>query len=104
MINARAVDGESLSEPRAVQVRRGLILEERDEPAEVMDGEGATPLPGLIGTHVHFDAVDNRAVFTRWGVTTALDMDRRGELVAQLHGDRRLSDVRSVTSPASGAR
>lgn len=102
IINARVFDAESLSDPKVVQVRHGLIADQCGDPAEVIDAEGGALLPGLIDANVHFDAVENRAVFTRWGVTSALDMGCRGELVAQLRGDRGLTDVRSATSPASG--
>ena len=106
--NVRVFEGDTVSAPQTVRVTEGLIAETNVETDAEVDGghefdaAGGTLLPGLIDAHVHFDAVGNLEVFTGWGVTTALDMGTRAELVADLHDHPGRTDVRSATSPASG--
>ena len=70
----------------------------------VIDAEGAALLPGFIDAHVHFDAIENRAVFIRWGVTTALDTGCRAQLVARLRDDLELTDGRGLIDPEINLR
>ncbi len=106
--NVRVFDGDTVSAARSVRLADGLIAEADAEHDAQIDGghefdaAGGTLLPGLIDAHVHFDAVQNLEVFTRWGVTTAMDMATRAELVADLRAHPGRTDVRSATSPASG--
>lgn len=101
LTDVRVFDGYGLSEPRTVCVSDGLIAGETGSQV-VIDGKGATLLPGLIDSHVHFDAVTNLADFGRWGVTTALDMATRPrELVDSMRGGVGQTDIRSAGSPAS---
>ncbi|MEC5151932.1 amidohydrolase family protein [Cryobacterium sp. GrIS_2_6] len=69
----------------------------------IIDGTGKTLLPGLIDTHVHFDSYADLGEFTRWGLTTVLDMGTHPKsLVDRMRDQTGLSDVRSSGSPASG--
>lgn len=69
----------------------------------IIDGTGKTLLPGLIDTHVHFDSYADLREFTRWGLTTVLDMGTHPKsLVDSIRNQAGLTDVRSSGSPASG--
>ncbi|MCO4251224.1 amidohydrolase family protein [Pseudarthrobacter raffinosi] len=77
--------------------------EERGESGTIIDGTGKTLLPGLIDAHVHFDSYADLGEFTRWGLTTVLDMGTHPKsLVDSIRNQRGLTDVRSSGSPASG--
>ena len=91
-----------------VRTDRGLIRSV--EPAgaaqpyegEVVDGSGATLLPGLIDAHVHLrDAADLRTL-ARWGVTTVLDMGTLGADPRRAPADAAGSTCAARAPPRSG--
>ncbi|WP_299529200.1 amidohydrolase family protein [uncultured Streptomyces sp.] len=96
---ARVFDGEKPLGVTTVVIRGGTIVQVGGEVpagAEVVDGSGATLLPGLIDAHVHTDR-DSLALALKFGVTTELEMqgvntrDRRGAISE----DDSVADVRS---------
>lgn len=72
--NVRVFDGTGLTEPRSVALDGGLIVETAAPGARTVDGGGGALLPGLIDTHVHVETLAELETYSRWGVTTALDM------------------------------
>lgn len=91
----RVFDGERVLPSATVLVRDGLIAEVGagvSVPAgvPVLDGNGATLLPGLIDSHVHTWG-DARSDALRFGVTTELDMftDHRGLAAARAERESR---------------
>lgn len=96
---ARVFDGEKALGERTVvldgpKIRR--IGGDVPAGAEVVDGRGATLLPGLIDAHVH-SAPGSRALALRFGVTTELEMQgmntrENRERVAE---DDTVADIRS---------
>ncbi|MEU8633615.1 amidohydrolase family protein [Amycolatopsis sp. NPDC048633] len=96
---ARIFDGEK---PLGVQT---VVLDGRKirqvggevpEGAEVVDGRGATLLPGLIDAHVH-SAPGSPALALRFGVTTELEMQGMNtrENRAHITEDDTVADIRS---------
>jgi imidazolonepropionase-like amidohydrolase len=77
--NVRVFDGERVLDHAQVAVDGGLIqavgsqLSARSDLA-VIDGAGATLLPGLIDAHVHVRSVEELRQALAFGVTTVLDM------------------------------
>jgi imidazolonepropionase-like amidohydrolase len=68
----------------------------------ILDGRGATLLPGLIDAHVHLRGTSDLEQLARWGVTTALDMGSwPPALIAELR-KAGSSDVRSTGAGALG--
>ncbi len=68
----------------------------------ILDGRGATLLPGLIDAHVHLRGTADLEELARWGVTTALDMGSwPPALIAELR-KAGSSDVRSTGAGALG--
>jgi len=61
IVNARLVDGTGApARHTSIGIRDGVIASLGDAPPEsarVLDAEGLTVLPGLIDSHVHFQAV-----------------------------------------------
>lgn len=90
--NARIFDGERVI-PRGTVVVRGREIAaagadvEVPAGAEVIDGAGATLLPGLIDSHTHTwgDALSRALVF---GVTTELDMFTTPELARAMREEQ----------------
>lgn len=100
---ARVFDGMDTREPATVLIDDGRIVSiggpapDDAEIAEVVDGAGATLLPGLIDAHVHTNP-GALALALTFGVTTELEMqgtNTRGGR-AHLAADDRLADVRSA--------
>ncbi|MEV3927130.1 amidohydrolase family protein [Actinomadura coerulea] len=96
---ARVFDGEKTLGVTTVLVEDGRIARVGgDVPAdaEIVDGGGATLLPGLIDAHVHTSR-ESLALALRFGVTTELEMqglhtrDNRGDISE----NDALADVRS---------
>jgi imidazolonepropionase-like amidohydrolase len=76
LANVRVFDGDRLTEPTDVTVEGAVISSvgsSRAEDAEIVDGAGATLLPGLIDAHTHADERALRQALT-FGVTTELDL------------------------------
>lgn len=74
--NVRIFDGQDVIGERSVVLEGGLITAVGGPmPADaiVVDGNGATLLPGLIDSHVHTDVEGLRVALT-FGVTTELEM------------------------------
>ncbi|MEU3644913.1 amidohydrolase family protein [Lentzea sp. NPDC034063] len=97
---ARVFDGEKTLGVTTVSIEDGKIVQVGGEVpagADVVDGTGATLLPGLIDAHVH-TGPEALALALRFGVTTELEMqgvntrDRR----AAISENDALADVRSA--------
>lgn len=74
--NAQIFDGEKAVGVRTVVIDGGRIARvggDAPEGSEIVDGSGATLLPGLIDAHVH-SAPGSLALALRFGVTTELEM------------------------------
>ncbi|KDN24054.1 amidohydrolase family protein [Amycolatopsis rifamycinica] len=100
--NVRVFDGAGLTEPRTVFVDGGRLSDEATG-GPVLDGAGQILLPGLIDAHVHLHGRENLEQFTRFGVTTALDMaTTSAALLAGLRDQPGLTDIRSAGVPAIG--
>ncbi|WP_033296026.1 amidohydrolase family protein [Amycolatopsis jejuensis] len=108
---ARVFDGRESLGIVDVEVADGRIVRvggSRHEGAELIDGTGATLLPGLIDAHTHTDADSLRQALA-FGITTELDMlsipERMIPLRAQVAESADLADVRSPSfglTPAGG--
>jgi imidazolonepropionase-like amidohydrolase len=97
---AQVFDGEKALGVRTVVVDGGRIARvggAAPEGSEIVDGRGATLLPGLIDAHVH-SAPGSLALALRFGVTTELEMqgmntrENRGHIT----DDDTVADVRSA--------
>mgnify|MGYP002734252162 CR=1 FL=1 len=74
--NVRIFDGEQLLEARTIVFDQSGILAiggEIPADAQLIDGQGATLLPGLIDAHTHTDLEGLRNAL-QFGVTTELEM------------------------------
>ena len=104
LTDVRLLDGERLGPPVTV-VLRGATIEAVGaavpEGADVVDGAGATLLPGLVDAHVHLDDAAQLEAARAWGVTTMLDMADRPEVFDPLRGRPGLPDLRGAGWPAS---
>ena len=77
--NVRVFDGERISDAHTVVLNGARIQalgEEAPAGATVVDGAGATLMPGFIDAHVHTDMNGLRDAL-RFGVTTELEMNGR---------------------------
>ena len=97
--NARVFDGEEVIGSPVVTMDGGVIREIGDTVppgATVVDGTGATLVPGLIDSHVHTDRAGLRDALA-FGVTTELEM--QGHWSAKTRRDiaarRDLADLRT---------
>ncbi|MFJ5173759.1 amidohydrolase family protein [Streptomyces griseoviridis] len=97
---AQIFDGEKAVGVRTVVIDGGRIVRvggDVPHDSEVVDGSGATLLPGLIDAHVH-SAPGSLALALRFGVTTELEMqgmntrENRGAITE----DDTVADVRSA--------
>jgi len=98
--NASVFDGRDLIGIKTVVFENGIIIaigEDIPDDAEIVNGEGATLLPGLIDSHVH-TSLDGLREALRFGVTTELEMaggfTKNGREL-QLKGIYDVADVRS---------
>lgn len=102
---ARVFDGEDLLGVADVEVADGKIVAvggERPEGVELVDGHGATLLPGLIDAHTHTYEEPLRHA-TPFGVTTELDMLSMPELMVPLRRKvAESSEFADVRSPSVG--
>ncbi|MEV4208638.1 amidohydrolase family protein [Nocardia salmonicida] len=97
--NAQVFDGEKALGIVTVLVEDGKILRvggDIPDGAEIIDGSGATLLPGLIDAHVHTSR-DALALALRFGVTTELEMQGTNTRHnrAGISDDDTVADVRS---------
>ena len=104
--NVRVFDGARLGEPVTVRVEGAMISARTPaggvRDADVVDGGGATLLPGLIDTHVHVDKIAQLEVSASWGITTLLDMGNKDLAnLAALKKGQGLPTVKSAGNPAS---
>ncbi|MET7399231.1 amidohydrolase family protein [Dactylosporangium sp. NPDC005572] len=102
--NVRVFDGHGLRPPGSVVVD-GDRFGSGTEGDRVIDGAGATALPGLIDAHLHLDGRESLDRLVRAGVTTALDMGNGPmDKFDALRYTRGLTDVRTagVTATAPG--
>jgi imidazolonepropionase-like amidohydrolase len=102
---ARVFDGEDLLGVADVEVADGRIAAvggERPEGVELVDGAGATLLPGLIDAHTHTYEEPLRHA-PPFGVTTELDMLSMPELMIPLRRKvAESSEFADVRSPSVG--
>ncbi|MFP3466083.1 amidohydrolase family protein [Leifsonia sp. SIMBA_070] len=100
IVNARIFDGEEVIPETSVLIEGARIVSiggQAPDDAQIVDGRGATLLPGLIDAHVH-TSLEALELALTFGVTTELEMqgmftrDRRGAVT----DDDRLADVRSA--------
>ena len=102
LTNVRVFDGGQLSEPTEASVDGAVIRSIGDHAGTagraVVDGAGATLLPGLIDAHTHADEQALRQALS-FGVTTELDMTSMPEVMIPLRktvaATADLADVRS---------
>ena len=101
LANIRVFDGTRLTEPTDLTVEGAVISRvggSRAEDGAVVDGGGATLLPGLIDAHTHADEQALRQALT-FGVTTEFDLMSTPEtmipLRARVATSFDLADVRS---------
>jgi len=103
IINALVFDGMNVIGKPTITFEDGVIVEiggaiPQGDNVVVIDGEGATLLPGLIDSHVH-TSVDGLREALRFGITTELEMaggfTQSGRQL-QLKGIYDVADVRSA--------
>ena len=101
IVNAMIFDGNELIDPQPVIFKNGVISQIGGTvpvDAHVVDGTGATLLPGLIDAHVHTSIAGLRDAL-QFGVTTELEMaggfTKKGRNL-QLTGVYDVADVRSA--------
>lgn len=102
--NVRVFTGSGLSDPRRVVFDGATLVDDSRSAGEVVDGNGATLLPGLIDTHMHtvLGRVDLENL-AYWGVTTGLDMAAWPlEFVTAMRQERGVAQIFSATIPAIG--
>lgn len=101
----RIFDGQSFGEPTDVGIADGLLTDDAETNAEIVDGSGGYLIPGLIDCHVHLSGAHTQDRLTDAGVTTALDMSSPAPLVDAMRGRSGVADIRSgmmaLTSPSS---
>ncbi|WP_116204601.1 amidohydrolase family protein [Amycolatopsis circi] len=102
---ARVFDGENSLGVVDVEVADGRIASvggSRPAGVDLVDGSGATLLPGLIDAHTHTDAESLRQALT-FGVTTEFDMLSMPEQMIPLRRRAATSnDLADVRSPSIG--
>jgi len=101
IVNAKIFDGVKAIGIKTVIFAEGKIIsigKEAPADADIIDGTGATLLPGLIDAHTH-TSVDSLRCALKFGVTTELEMmggfTKKGR-ETQLNGIKDIADVRSA--------
>src|SRR6218665_4004491 len=94
----RVFDGEALSAPTTVVIEDGVIVAgTATEGAEVVDGTGATLLPGFIDTHAHPRTRAQLEAAADAGITTMLDMGSPDlQVLAAIRGLPGTPDIKSA--------
>ncbi|WP_406629850.1 amidohydrolase family protein [Amycolatopsis sp. WGS_07] len=102
---ARVFDGENSLGVVDVEVADGRIASvggDRPDGADLIDGAGATLLPGLLDAHTHTDAESLRQSLT-FGVTTEFDMlSMPGQMIPLRRQAATANDLADVRSPSFG--
>ncbi len=101
--NARIFDGDRVIDDRTVVIKGAYIQAiggEVPAGATVIDGHGATLMPGLIDSHVHTD-MDGLRDALLFGVTTELEMNGHWSLKIRKKITER-SDIADLRSPGMG--
>lgn len=105
----RVFDGQRLGQPTSVLLADDTIAAVGPGPdappcAAVVDGRGATLLPGLIDAHAHADDVRAVGQAQAFGVTTELDMFNTAALAGKLRSLAAVrDDVADIRSAVQGA-
>lgn len=102
--NVRVFTGSGLSEPRRVVIDGAVLVDDSPAAGEVINGAGATLLPGLIDAHMHtvLGRVDLENL-AHWGVTTGLDMAAWPlEFLNAMRHEKGVAQIFSATIPAVG--
>lgn len=97
--NTRIFDGEKILAADTVVIENGVITAigtAAPAGAVIVDGAGATLLPGLIDAHVH-TSTESLALALRFGVTTELEMQGANTRLRRddITDDDSVADVRS---------
>ena len=105
IVNATVFDGERVLGTVDVHVADEVIASvggSRPEGVDLVNGQGAALLPGLVDAHTHSDSAALRQALT-FGVTTELDMGSMPGTMLPLRREvaasRDLADVRSASVP-----
>jgi imidazolonepropionase-like amidohydrolase len=100
IINAIIFDGKNIIEAKSILFKNGKIVNVGGlipPDAEIIDGNGATLLPGLIDSHVH-TSIDGLREALQFGITTELEMagsfGKKGREM-QIKDNNDIADVRS---------
>ncbi|MDQ2718775.1 MAG: amidohydrolase family protein [Bacteroidota bacterium] len=101
IVNATVFDGNNVIGLKTVVFENGIVIKiggEVPADAEIVDGSGATLIPGLIDAHVH-TSIDGLREALQFGVTTELEMagsfGKKGREM-QIKDNQDLADVRSA--------
>jgi imidazolonepropionase-like amidohydrolase len=102
--NVRVFRDGALTAPTTVVIEDGRIsADSSSEDANVVDGSGATLLPGLIDTHVHARTRRHLEAAAAAGVTTLVDLGSTDlDVLASLRNLPGLPTVKSSGHSASG--
>lgn len=101
IVNTTVFDGDNVIGSKTVVFENGIIIKiggEVPADADIVDGTGATLIPGLIDAHVH-TSIDGLREALQFGVTTELEMagsfGKKGREM-QIKDNQDLADVRSA--------
>lgn len=101
--NVLIFDGAKLIEGGSVTVEDGMIVHDAPDAVEI-DCEGKLLFPGLIDGHAHIHSAEDLVMFSKYGVTTVLDMGTGNrDVFGSLRGGHGKADVRSAGIPGTSA-
>ncbi|MFI1916180.1 amidohydrolase family protein [Nocardia sp. NPDC020380] len=101
LTDVRVFDGEKLTAPTTVVID-GSVIGADATGATIVDGRGATLLPGFIDAHFHLNDADTPRQLAAYGVTTGLDMAAAPDLARASRNARGATDIRSAGNPVIG--